>query len=824
MHQCNHDLVVLILYDFLSQHHHNDHYLYSNLKKRFENQSKGKYKWLINRFTILNFIPIEYSKDKQYIMQFLDDFHDRNKHSNNDADRLWENIHPQLLENDFEIVEKVFRICKPDSWQTVATLRNLYQIHKKSFVLQIVRKDGLALKELKNFNDDRNVVLESIKNNEKAISFVNKELMKNREFIFECVRNNGLILPLLSNHYQYDRQVALQALSNNATVFKLVKEKLCRDRNFVMDAVRENGRVMEYVIDSQFSKDREIILLAMKQIANNCNENYSWRKMALTCVKRGAYSIVLRLDECVNDIEIVIESIRQNGLECNRITNEQSAISLLNKLFEILEWLSKDLKNDKSILTEIISHTLKVVSHAEGAKLANSGLSATLFSCINNLLDETNVKQHQDLVLQIFKIISCLIDSSPFNSKQLISRIWNKSWETDNDFVYQIVESNYQFFHLITMKQKNDRIFMLKILRLYPQCLEDASLFLRNSRSFMLEAIKECPIEIFSEIETMLIEDRDFALETVSYNGYYLEYFPDFWNDREVVLKAVESEGDALEFVCEDLVQDREIVLTAVRNRGCSLEFASPKLQQDRQIVLESVKNDPEVLSFHFLNENLRSDKEIILAGLKTNFFSIPDDLKRKFKNDREFILEAVKQSIIPLKHTCSILKDDLEIMKLAVMTDPTVIELASERVRNCKEIALIVVSLRGDLLKFLSVEMRNDRDVVLAAIRNKADSIYFASNDLIQDNLCILEAIRNGLSCSFFITHQASITMDLEMVLEALKRNECGICALLKQLLSPLVEMKEEIAMKSGFCCEFSEELFQKRICTTYLDACYLK
>ena len=45
--------------------------------------------------------------------------------------------------------------------------------------------------------------------------------------------------------------------------------------------------------------------------------------------------------------------------------------------------------------------------------------------------------------------------------------------------------------------------------------------------------------------------------------------------DRDVVLAAVQQDGDALEYASAELQADREVVLAAVQQDGYALEYAS---------------------------------------------------------------------------------------------------------------------------------------------------------------------------------------------------------------------------------------------------------
>lgn len=56
-------------------------------------------------------------------------------------------------------------------------------------------------------------------------------------------------------------------------------------------------------------------------------------------------------------------------------------------------------------------------------------------------------------------------------------------------------------------------------------------------------------------------------------------------SSRQIVLKAVQQNGCALQYASEALQADFDVVLTAVRSQGSALLFASPELQKSETIL-----------------------------------------------------------------------------------------------------------------------------------------------------------------------------------------------------------------------------------------------
>ena len=88
-------------------------------------------------------------------------------------------------------------------------------------------------------------------------------------------------------------------------------------------------------------------------------------------------------------------------------------------------------------------------------------------------------------------------------------------------------------------------------------------------------------------------------------------------SDREVVLAAVQQNGDALYYASTELQADREIVLAAVQQYGDALKHASAELRADRNFVLAAVQQYGRALSW--ASAELRADREVALAAVQKN-------------------------------------------------------------------------------------------------------------------------------------------------------------------------------------------------------------
>ena len=101
------------------------------------------------------------------------------------------------------------------------------------------------------------------------------------------------------------------------------------------------------------------------------------------------------------------------------------------------------------------------------------------------------------------------------------------------------------------------------------------------------------------------------------------------WKNRDVVLKAIEVSADGLQFADKKFHFDREIVLKAVKSHGNCLEYLLNKnFLEDQEIVLEAIKCSGCVVLDHLLGnsnpyewdgppDKLLSNKEFIINAVK---------------------------------------------------------------------------------------------------------------------------------------------------------------------------------------------------------------
>jgi hypothetical protein len=256
-------------------------------------------------------------------------------------------------------------------------------------------------------------------------------------------------------------------------------------------------------------------------------------------------------------------------------------------------------------------------------------------------------------------------------------------------------------------------------------------------------------------------------------------------NHKKIMLLAIEMDGSFILHTSNDLKNDEEIALTCIRSKGNVgesfqylgdtqrnnpkvlfealqlelfdgganiLEHTDAPLKNDRDFFVKLFKSDKEFpgLYLYQLEEALRDDEEIVFLAVTRHKKSI-EGASERLQNDEQFITRlieagaAVSLGLAPIKY-----RDQEKFVERFLtasydrtddMNEP---KYMSDRLKNDKRFILSLIE-KGvetlDLLTALSPNLRNDKDVVRQYFIHHG-TIYGASEDLQNDRDFILSLI----------------------------------------------------------------------------------
>ena len=569
-------------------------------------------------------------------------------------------------------------------------LEKLDDVYKadKEVVMAAVQNGGSALEFASDsLKDDKEVVMAAVKESSFAFQYASDELKTDLDVIATGLKNY-LHLDKLPDKLKADKEVVFAFVATAGENLSDVKDETLRDdKDIVKAAVRNDSSAYEYASE-RLKADPEIISEALKN--DNCSYAFRYfddklkadKSLVLKAVSRDPNTLAEVSDQFKADREVVLTALQaeQNG--------------------SCLEYAADVLKDDKEIVME--------------ACKANSA-GALEYASANLRGDET-------FVLSVIK-------SCPYG---------------DSAFPY-ILES-----------LKEDREFVKKALEAHGNCYEHIAGTFQADKEMVLKFVSSADMprydSVLSAVPEKFHKDKDVITAELEHNGTSLASAVEIGIDidKEMflsILKNCISKSDieddhipgALNIFkrAPDHIQaDKAVVMFAIEHADtmCA-KYASSELLHDRDLLLKCFEKGRMYSIDSFIPDEIRADKEFMLAAAKIN----PEAIglaSKELLADQE-LLELY------LQNGCSWLSDEniaaehkgnKELVLPAIEKDAYYLEYVSAKLKADKDVVMAAVSKQGSALEWASSELQADKEVVLAAIDNDKEAIKYASWTLLTD------------------------------------------------------------------------------------------
>ncbi len=171
-----------------------------------------------------------------------------------------------------------------------------------------------------------------------------------------------------------------------------------------------------------------------------------------------------------------------------------------------------------------------------------------------------------------------ILTKNPYNLKFFSERL-----RSDKEIVSRAISNNVYLLELASDALRNDKTFMKELLQKNPTALRYISEELKGDKDLVFPVLKGHP-ELYSAASPKVQNDPEVLplIRTFILTGGrgHLGTLPEkLRGDREVVMKAVESNCSLLESASMELRDDEEVVNKAIaRSRHC-LQYASSRLR-----------------------------------------------------------------------------------------------------------------------------------------------------------------------------------------------------------------------------------------------------
>jgi len=245
-------------------------------------------------------------------------------------------------------------------------------------------------------------------------------------------------------------------------------------------------------------------------------------------------------------------------------------------------------------------------------------------------------------------------------------------------------------------------------------------------------------------------------------------------NDNEIIQngptgdKLLQVSPETINSLFKMFIQDEHFVQEFCAQSEDSLNWIrlSEELKNNRNIVLEVVRQNGSDLE-HASNE-LKNDKEIVLEAVLEdgNALQFASD---RLKADVEVVLRAIQQNIYALQYASSSITH-LLITPEFVKKNSYLLQFASENIKKDEEVVLAAIQQDWRCLQYASDELKQDKEFILAAIQQDWRCLQYASDELKQDKEFILAAIQQDWRCLQYASDE--LKQDKEIVLTAIQKN----------------------------------------------------
>ena len=146
-----------------------------------------------------------------------------------------------------------------------------------------------------------------------------------------------------------------------------------------------------------------------------------------------------------------------------------------------------------------------------------------------------------------------------------------------------------------------------------------------------------------------------------------------------------------------------------VKLYGNNLKYASDNLKNDKEVVMEAVKQNGDAIDF--ASPILKENEEILIEAIKNGYFNIPLDTDKR--HHVKLILERNGHCLGWFGKRYS---DDKEMVIVAVTQNGHAIKYASDRLKGDDEILITAISNYPGAIKFLPEKLKYEEKYIKKA------------------------------------------------------------------------------------------------------------
>jgi len=195
-------------------------------------------------------------------------------------------------------------------------------------------------------------------------------------------------------------------------------------------------------------------------------------------------------------------------------------------------------------------------------------------------------------------------------------------------------------------------------------------------------------------------------------------------------------------------------------NHRLTLKYMSEKERATKAIVLKAIRPGLQGILLEFASPALKDDEEVVTVAVSSHGHALRYASSRWRKN-RAMVLRAVSVSGA-LQYASEKLQDDKEVVLAAVTKYGAALEYASDRLRNDPEVVWVAIKNSGYSLVYAPQKFQCDRKFVLAAIQ-AFSQLENTSEHFWHDKEILLATLEQGdIRAYYLLTEEMQADKDI--------------------------------------------------------------
>jgi hypothetical protein len=231
-----------------------------------------------------------------------------------------------------------------------------------------------------------------------------------------------------------------------------------------------------------------------------------------------------------------------------------------------------------------------------------------------------------------------------------------------------------------------------------------------GSKETWMEVITHDPL-MLQDAPYQYQDDIDIVISAVSGFSLALEFASlRLRSNKEVVLTAVTSSGDALPYVADVLKDDYDVASRALSNSNVAYKYISPRLQNDESLAMLTVTRNG--LTLQLMNSKMKNNVDIVTTAV----LSDPSSFRyagSELQKNKSFIISLIKQNCEIGFWINASMQDDAEVVRYLILHTLEVFNLScSERLKEDEFLVRLACQQNGSYLSCASERLQSRLDL----------------------------------------------------------------------------------------------------------------